>query len=772
MDASLIRHAQDLPFTVEHSLIGRNTSQQWVRDELSNGAPIWLYGSPGVGRRTLVSHIAQDYLQEEHTVLWMVPYHDDLSMMAERLLRMVGTPYTGGDLFEQARQGLQREALLLVVEGTTTLNVRAQFLQHCVSPGTPTIILNTAEAYEANDGLSLGPLSRTNAERLYREVAGIDDTRRSALLAPLLSYIEGHPFALFVAAKQQRDHGISSTHFASVLPETPAGAVPRSLGVIDVVYKLLDSASQGVLLLTSSLFAEVIHLPLLVTISGVETPRLRGILDNLVGRALLRRLPGQEDAYRVHELVRLYARKRLRASNQYPATLNRVLQGVLRHILQHSEPSSEHFDALARTSDHILGAMRYAAHIEDHHFAETVLRMLNLYGDEGFIVSRGYQAYYKRLRQIAGVEAEPTVQAALVSVPSPDDTQENLVVTAEDTQDAHTISAERLVKEFEQAKGKGDPVLVVRLATALGDWYSNQYDPRTAIHYYQQALQALDVDAARSAYLQLVLKLARAYVADEDGLAAMQWVGKGMQLLRRDPQTRGELLDASGDARQLLGDAGGALQDYQSAMEILEAQSALIPAGIAMTKAATIRLDHGENQEASLLLAQAADVFERGGRRDLQGQALGNLGTALGYMGRWREAGRRHMLALQIAREIGDKEEERYQLGNLAFVSETEGYMEWALHYHRQALYLSLVADDVEAVARHAFDIGRILMLTPSSLAQAIVMFEASLRYQVDAQTRSFLEAAQHQLSQYRNTGYPVYPAEDVLTFARTAYES
>ncbi|NDJ85267.1 MAG: hypothetical protein GYB66_05240 [Chloroflexi bacterium] len=141
-------------------------------------------------------------------------------------------------------------------------------------------------------------------------------------------------------------------------------------------------------------------------------------------------------------------------------------------------------------------------------------------------------------------------------------------------------------------------------------------------------------------------------------------------------------------------------------------------------------------------------------------------------MGRWKEAGQRHMLALQIARETEDVEEERYQLSNLAYVAEAEGHHEWAVHYNRQALYLGLVAGDDAMVANLTLNLGRLLMNNAAQLPQAVLLLEESVHLAPEDEAIRLLNRLRTRLDRLQETGYPLAePIRDLQVYAQSAYE-
>ncbi|NJL96136.1 MAG: hypothetical protein HC915_21600, partial [Anaerolineae bacterium] len=85
---------------------------------------------------------------------------------------------------------------------------------------------------------------------------------------------------------------------------------------------------------------------------------------------------------------------------------------------------------------------------------------------------------------------------------------------------------------------------------------------------------------------------------------------------------------------------------------------------------------------------------------------------------------------MKIARELGDVDEERFQLRNLAYVAKVDGYFHWAVVYNRQALYLAILENDRPTIAEIAYDIARLLASQSETLPQAKVLLEHALHYQ------------------------------------------
>jgi hypothetical protein len=126
---------------------------------------------------------------------------------------------------------------------------------------------------------------------------------------------------------------------------------------------------------------------------------------------------------------------------------------------------------------------------------------------------------------------------------------------------------------------------------------------------------------------------------------------------------------------------------------------------------------------------------------------------------------------MRIARELGDEDEERFQLRNLAYVAETEGYLNWAVNYNRQALHLAFQKKDHTAIHELTLEIARLLINDPEGIAQAVVLLEYAAQSPVLPEVQRMLGEARQQWAQRQRNGRPVIPPErDLMAYAAAAY--
>lgn len=790
--------SEHLPISLPPTLYGRQSQLSRLRDLLSTTGTIWLQGPPGIGRRALAATVATEYLTESGGVLWFTVYHDDVGMLANRVMRAYGVSALStdddlGSQLELVQALLEQNRPLVIIEGPIASGVITQFLERCVPPNLPLIMTSNIAVDGPWTRIELGSLNDRNAEQLYRDCAQLDETRRTALLAPLLDYVEGHPLAIVIAGRQRTNAGITSTHFASLLPKAPSGPENRALGVYAAAQSLLDTPAKGLFLLLGALFVDRISLALLEKITGIPEDTLTTFLSSLIDKALCEKItvPNEPSFYRIHDLGRIYARRRLKVAGQLDSIRQRILDGIHSFVLEYTDtPTTDAYNILARDMDHVLGAARYAASQNNNEVLESLFKALGRHGTQNVIHARGYQALYNRLgRLMSGKPFQPeatilddtsvqfTKPETFEPPPTPYATGEFPAVTDRiDTRRILGMSREALEGALEAALGRQDVYVASRLSRTLGQWYSKRESYEKALQHFVMSVEQCEIIGDQESLMLVLEQTAETLLKLNRALDAQPYVERAFDIANtsNDIKQQGLLLSLLGDIQVAHNDYEAALERYKRAIRLLQSKGEMVQTGLAMSKAATLYMDMNELQDATVFLAQSAALFEKAGRRDLQGQALGSLGTTFGRLGRWKEAGYRHNMALQIARDIEDIEEERFQLSNLAYVCEAEGHIDWAIHYNRQALYLSLIEGRQESIADITLGLGRVLLMdaTATNLKQAIELLEKSVDLNPQDEAVRLLGRARRRLERLESAGYAVPSAEtDLQAYAQSAYD-
>ncbi|VEP15844.1 Tetratricopeptide repeat protein (fragment) [Hyella patelloides LEGE 07179] len=122
----------------------------------------------------------------------------------------------------------------------------------------------------------------------------------------------------------------------------------------------------------------------------------------------------------------------------------------------------------------------------------------------------------------------------------------------------------------------------------------------------------------------------------------------------------------------------------------------------------------GQYQRAIDYYQQALEIARDIGDREYEGHSLGNLGLAYGYeghslgslgnvyssLGKYQRAIDYYQQALEIAQDIGDRGHEGRSLGNLGLAYGSLGEYQRAIDYHQQALKIARDIGDREYEGR------------------------------------------------------------------------
>lgn len=315
----------------------------------------------------------------------------------------------------------------------------------------------------------------------------------------------------------------------------------------------------------------------------------------------------------------------------------------------------------------------------------------------------------------------------------------------------------------------------IQLALKLGD-------RRYATGKFEKALDNFTMstrlcrETMNDTYLiESLFKLSDTYFMLNQADKALLRVKRAFELSdpERDAFYIARLWSLLGDIHQKQGKLKEAQVDFEQAAKRLQQTEQWAEAGLALGKQATLLMDADENQKATVLFAHSITLFEKAGRPELKMRGLGNLGTAFGKLGRWKEAGKRHNLAMKLARRLKDRDEEAFQLSNLGYVAEMDSELEWAARFYQQGLYVAILEDNRRLMADLAFDTARLLLADNRQVPQAIVLLEAVLGVNPNHEVAlAMLNEARQRQIMLTAQGVPMIPAvNDLRLWASRAYD-
>lgn len=779
-----IKNLSELPFQPPAALIGREELLAQLNECLAAKQAALLFGIAGIGKTAIAATIAAQAIQNGQVVLWL--HADSLEKMTRQILWLYEIR-AEDDPAAQVAILLKKYQPLVILSAFESHEVAAKFVWLCAKNNAGVLLISETATDGPWETFLVRRLGYHDSQTLFTNMAGV----QPAELSDFLNYCDGHPLIIELAARQ-----MGSVNLASIMAKLPANYTSprqRILAVIDAAFHTLDVSNQGLLLALCANFASGISADLIRVVINTSLGIAQQLVQTLAKRGFVTiRKVGEHTYYQIHPLLQEFAVEELRSNQRYLQAKNRILEAIVT-FARYSNPSRELF---VLETENFIGAAQYALKTEKMEALRALVNLLNQ--QKGLTERRGYDEEVHRLASylkgvpnipeevIMGEVVEEKPPESAIPVPAPQvvsirDTDirkpggleatvmQELNSTALIPADSPLISCQALEMALQAAASRQDRPEMARLAMEVGRCHAEQQNFQPAFQQYQHAI-LLYQDMGDMAHLLIGLEnLSLLSLTVEGPENTLKHTRRGFNIARQlsDTPTTARFLSISGDAYLMLGDSHNAVNAYKQAVKLYRSIELKEETGITLGKLAAVYMDLNRNREAAAALSQAISLFTDIHRKDLQGRALGNLGTALGNLGRWHEAGQRHSAALHLARELGDVDEERFQLRNLAYVAETEGYLNWAVTYNRQALYLAISLRDAPAIAELTYELGRLLSMENESLRQAEILLQRSVELNPRTEVLRLLENVRQTLRKYPKSA----PAEtDIYTYAAAVY--
>jgi len=765
---SVIKSLEKLPIAPPAKLVGRTA----LFNQINNvEQAIFLYGMPGVGKRALAATLAANRIQAWQPVLWLSVNRTNLQTLASQVLRAFNVQ-PGNNADDMVNSLLAQHNPLIIINALASYPLAAQFIETHIKD-KPVVVLHENLIEGPWQPVLVPPLAESDAHQLYLDLHPNADI---AALPALLTYLQGHPLGIQLAALHTAQGKTTLPDLLAALPPAP-NPLDAALGVIGVVFATLSQAGQGLLLAMSASFSSGISADLLNRMLGAASHQL---CQTLVETGFITKSHARGALYYdLHPVVHTFAMQQLGANERQQEARHRMLEAIANFTRVYAVPNHERqYHPLILEMDNILNAALYSLESQELEPLEQIIAALARI--DIFIHNWGYQAEFQRIAQLLHAAKTPATPADETLPTRPKNWDATLletqispqttIIAPLSTSTALITPEQHLQLEFTEASARHDRPEMGRLAMQLGLLYLDRGYPDTALKYLEQAVN-LYQDLGDLTNLLYALEILSIHTPSSQ--PALEYVQRGMNIARQleDEATMCRFLVILGDIRYAIADNEAAMKAYKHAVKFARDLEDDETTGVTLAKLAAIYMDFERHREAARALSQAIAIFEQTGRLDLLGRALGNLGTALGYLQRWKEAGQRHAAALKIARELGSMEDERFQLENLAYVAEMEGHRHWAINYNRQALYLALLADDQNAVGILTLELGRLLMGEPELLGQAVFLLGKAHAQKADAETQKLLKEAQVRLRKRELANAHLAPVQrDLLSYAGEVY--
>lgn len=308
--------------------IGRDGELDALLERYAAGARlVTLVGAPGMGKSAVAHHLVE-VRGERWAQRWFVSLQDaappwGLALAVSRTLHVpVDTSLAPATALTRLGEVFAARSLtgrtLLVLDGAEAFGAA---LRQCTpgwldaAPGLD-VLVTSAQRPGVGEAVLIGPLPMPAARALLRERAP-DAVRASdgVSVARLIERLDRMPLALELAASTLRD-GISvealEARLSAGAPLVPGEALRETLETLETLVGRLDEAEQRVLA-QLSVFAGGFTVAAAFAIVELPSaaPRLELVLQRLLHRSMVRRLPGPTERYGLYELLRTWGLSQL-----------------------------------------------------------------------------------------------------------------------------------------------------------------------------------------------------------------------------------------------------------------------------------------------------------------------------------------------------------------------------------------------------------------------------------------------------------------------------
>ncbi len=334
------RSGGGLPGEVTH-FTGRDGPMAELRDRIAEQAPqgtvVTIYaidGMAGIGKTAFARHAAQEFAPRyPDGAIWIDLYGHTPGMQPrepsaalEQMLLQLGVPpqaikATLAERQDQCRHHMHARRMLVVLDNAGTSDQVQPLLPE--APGCLVLITSRRKLTGLTDAypLSLDVLGWDEAERLFINLVGEHRCEDRDALRQILAACGRLPLAIRLVAGRLRHHrGELLAEVATDLADQTAALdalVAEHLSVRAAFkwsYRLLTDEQRRVFRLLGWHPGPAITLVVIAAVAAVSPAQGRQLLRELVDHNLLDQLsvPGVPGGprYRMHDLVRLYARER------------------------------------------------------------------------------------------------------------------------------------------------------------------------------------------------------------------------------------------------------------------------------------------------------------------------------------------------------------------------------------------------------------------------------------------------------------------------------
>ncbi len=727
-----IHESKYLPVAPPQRIVGRERELGQTFAQVRAGAPVLLYGPPGIGKSALAATLAAAFTSFPAGVLWWRVREETLDRLVARLGRAFGDRDIADSanplaLVDRAARVLQeRGRPLIVLDGPLPQEVARDFVRR-VAAGVPLIWTVEESASGPWIPFQVDRLSEADAIRVLTQAAQQEALEDAGDLCRTLDRV---PLALVLAG---RHVAVSKQKTADLLGMLDRAASDPIHKVLAAIYRQLPEALRGIILTLGATPGGGGSLWLLERLQPAPASAFASVMESLAARGLIHRLPSPAGRYELHEAVVRFARDILQRAGHLETVQAHVEAALLAHAEANRRDDPEAQGRLLAEMPNLLALADTAGQRGDEEVLARLLDVLEAaFGSAGIY---GYEIYslHGRLGQLQVVEeaaeAQPEPPAHGHPVESP--AEEVAVALAAPAEPAASSEpeaafydqgawepsdvAEAPLLESAEPVGEGmvPPEIVVE--PVLGTEEEAASYGEATVHRGEVSLEGLlqACETARRAgddreLLNLLMSVGRTW--EEAGLAerAVESYREALLVAERlaDAESGLQSLEALARLSLEIGNLEDAVTYAARAENALRLRDDPGRLGYVLALLGDIRLELGSLNEAADAYASAIGRLRAAGDQ----VSLGVVQTKLGatYMDRGEYGRAVNMLneALLIFEQTGKEEYQERVLGILGMAYGHLGEWRQAEQRHLQALQMARRLGNVEEQERQLANLG------------------------------------------------------------------
>ena len=684
--------ATALPVAVPPRLVGRDAILGQIYTRLRENKPVFLHGTPGIGKTALAATLAAAYTEQPGGVLWLNVDNDSL----EQLIVRVGRAYQVREIIGAERPigmvgavvgTLNEHKPLIVLDGQLNEQATLAFIERCVN-NLPVLLINQQRfGDESWSSFKLEPLAEDTAAALLKQAAQMPD-EPNAQIDQIAQTLRGIPMALVLAGSAIRATKQTPANYLESLSQIPGAAnADPSLVALTASFRGLNNALQGLLLMMGAMFRGEATAALLSKVGNAPQETIEQVMRLLAHQHLLEQTERYGTPYyRLHPLTQRFAQTL--AGEQRLTELREKIRDALIQAAQTNSSDADEagFNGLAAMMDTMVAAAEWAAGQNNLDVANQ-LSMALMQADD-FVNERGYVYELLRLRDLASTSTTPfpafasqqPPEALMAEMADEDDNED-------DNEDDDFIDDDEF-DEFDDLEDEDefddeDEVIASRPAPGFLKDLFEEDDDDDDLAYEE------DDDEIEGAFIP---EVPASIPIDESAIPEGDIDGLKAALLRarqNDDQDRQlTLLKSLGKAQVDQGQETEAISTYSEIIALYEGRDDDEDLLDSLDSLAALMVKTDNAQPAILHANRGIQLAQQFGDDDTRMHMHSTLGDARQQLGESAAAVLAYGQALEIARTNDDTQNEALVLFKLGYAQLDNSDADGASHTWEQALPL------------------------------------------------------------------------------------